>query len=138
MVHALEEVRRVLKPKGKCVDIRPVTCRPALEVFVAGKAERAGEIDDAPDEPNRLAADAAVREVLTAGLYEQEAGCSFEYSYFWRTLEQMVDYFEAHWSDYAILPEDVVQRAQQLVKSEAFDSKLRVRWRMIIAVYGKR
>ncbi len=138
MVHALKEVGRVLKIKGKLVDLRPVTCRPTLEIFVAGKAERAGEIDDSPEEPDDLAANAAIREVVATGLFEEEEKCWFEYPYYWRTLEQMTQYFEEKWSQYAILPGDVVQKAQELVKSEAFDSKLRVQRRMLIATYRKR
>lgn len=111
--------------------------RPLLEVFVGGKAERAGEIDDAPKEPDDLAADVAVREALAAGLFEEEEKRSFEYPYYWRTLDQMRRYFEEHWSQHAILPADVVREAQRLVKSSAFGSKLRVRRKMIIATYRK-
>ena len=119
------------------MDLRPVASRPELEVFVGGKAERAGQIDDAPKEPDDSAADAAVAQALAAGLYAEEEKRSFEYPYYWRALDQMMRYFDEHWSQHAILPADVVQQARQLVNSSAFDSKLRVRRKMIIATYRK-
>ena len=137
MVHALKEVRRVLTAAGRLVDLRPVASRPVLEVYVGGEAERAGEIDDAPKEPDDKAADAAVRSALAAGLFEEEQKHSFEYPYYWRTLDQMMQYFDEHWSHHAILPGHVVQEARRLVKNSAFDSKLRVRRTMIIATYRR-
>jgi hypothetical protein len=137
MVHALQEMGRVLTSGGKLVDLRPLASRPPLEVFVAGQAERAGEIDDSPAEPDDRASDAALREVVAADLFEEEEKAFFDYPYYWHTLEQMMRYHEEHWSGHAILPGEVVQQAERLVKSKSFDSKLCVRWRMVIATFRK-
>jgi len=137
MVHALEEMGRVLTSGGKLVDLRPLVSRPALDVFVAGQAERAGEIDDSAAEPDDLASNAALREVVAADLFEEEEKAFFEYPYYWNTLEQMMRYHEEHWSGHAILPGEVVQQAERLVKRASFDSKLRVQWRMVIATFRK-
>jgi len=137
MVHALEEIGRVLTSGGKLVDLRPLASRPPLDVFVAGQAERAGEIDDSPAEPDDLASNAALREVVAANLFEEEEKAFFDYPYYWNTLEQMMRYHEEHWSGHAILPGEVVQEAERLVKRESFDSKLRVQWMMVIATYRK-
>ena len=137
MVHALEEIGRVLTPGSKLVDLRPLASGPPLEVFVAGQAQRAGEIDDSPAEPDDLAANAALREVVAANLFEEEEKTFFDYPYYWDTLEQMMRYHEDQWSEHAILPVEVVQEAERLVKSKAFESKLRVQRRMVIATYRK-
>ena len=137
MVHALEEMGRVLTSGGKLVDLRPLVSRPALDVFVAGQAERAGEIDDSAAEPDDLASNAALREVVAADLFEEEEKAFFEYPYYWNTLEQMMRYHEEHWSGHPILPGEVVQQAERLVKRASFDSKLRVQWRMVIATFRK-
>jgi hypothetical protein len=135
MVHALGEVRRVLTPDGRMADLRPVSCCPKLEIFVAGTPEVAGEIDDRPRIPDDVASDAAIERVQADGLYEQEATISFLYPYYFRTLEQMVDHFEERWSRQASLSADVVRKAQQLVAREAFDGQVRVSWKMVLGVY---
>lgn len=137
MVHALKEIGRVLTSGSKLVDLRPLASRCPLEVYVAGQAERAGEIDDSPAEPDDLASNAALREVVAANLFEEEEKAFFYYPYFWKTLEQMIRYHEDHWSGHAILPGEVVQEAERLVKSKAFDSRLRVQRRMVIATFRK-
>ncbi|MFQ5923849.1 MAG: hypothetical protein ACE5M4_13490 [Anaerolineales bacterium] len=138
MVHALEEVERVLEPGGTLVDLRPVAARWPLDIYVAGEARLAGRIDDSAKALDDIAADRALEVVVSRKLFSQITANSFEYPYYWNTLEQMTDYFQESWSSSATLPSDVLDEAERLAGSEAFDSKICVRRKMIIGTYRAR
>lgn len=135
MVHALEEIARVLEPGGTLVDLRPVAAGWPLEIYLAGKAELAGRLDASAKAPDDAAADRALEAVVSRELFGQISADSFEYHYYWDTLEQMTDFLQKNWSSNTTLPADVLDKAETLAGNKAFDSKLRVQRRMVIGSY---
>jgi hypothetical protein len=135
MVHALEETKRVLKPGGMLLDLRPVASYWPLEVFVDGEAKIAGRIDDSADALDDDKANEAINTVVSNKLFRQIIADSFEYHYYWDTVEQMDAFFQEKWSMDVRLPSEVLGEAKRLAASESFESKVSIRRKIIIGIY---
>ena len=64
MVHALEEIHRLLRPDGSLIDIHPILEAPLIEVFQGGKVLFAEPIPVRDYEDYRQAEDALAQIVL--------------------------------------------------------------------------
>ena len=137
MVHALEESWRVLVPGGQLVDIRPLTCNPPLEVLFDEEISIAGQVDDSADLPDDIAANQAVTEVITRGIYLKQQEERFDYAFYWEKLEDLEAYIEDQWSDWVILPQEVSRKARRLTNEYAKNVRYRIRVDMLISRYGK-
>ena len=137
MVHALEESWRVLAPGGQLVDIRPLTSNPPLEVIFNEEISIAGQVDDSADLPDDIAANQAVTEVITRGIYLKQQEERFDYAFYWEKLEDLEAYIEDQWSDWVILPQEVSRKARSLTNEYAKNVRYRIRVDMLISRYGK-
>ena len=54
MVHALDEIRRTIKPNGVLIDIRPVEENWPVEVNASTGYQVAGRLTDLPDARGRV------------------------------------------------------------------------------------
>ena len=74
MVHALEEIHRLLKSTGKLIDIHPVAISPRVEINEAGKINLAGYLSVHQWFTDFQQADNALTEITQRGLFivEQE------------------------------------------------------------------
>jgi len=61
MVHALEEIRRVLAPAGILIDLRPLMDQSPVEVVSNGEAHLAGVVNQLPED---IANDEAANESI--------------------------------------------------------------------------
>jgi len=75
MVHALHEARRVLKPDGWLIDLRPMAIHRRVEIWRAGIHQQIGVMREKFD--GDLAADAAVAHVLGEGSFRLEKRLKF-------------------------------------------------------------
>ena len=95
MVHALEEIQRLLKPDGILIYIHPFPEGTFIKVFQGGKL-----LFDEPkrlsDHEDVLAADEAVAQVVESGLYVIERSSKFDYL----TYGSSVDELRAYWERY--------------------------------------
>jgi hypothetical protein len=138
MVHALEEARRVLAPGGLLVDLRPLLDRWPIEVAAAGQQREIGRATDLgePLEDDR-AANAAMAQASSPGLWVREQQEEFPLFYYWDTPGEMREYLTDEWSD-VITVEDSVWRE---LKSEWAianpDAHVRLRMKMLITRYRK-
>jgi hypothetical protein len=75
MVHALEEIHRLLKPTGALIDIHPVSESLPIEIHQSGKIDLVGDLSVRQWCVDFQQADNALREVVQSGLFavEQEA-----------------------------------------------------------------
>jgi len=138
MVHALKEAWRVMAPLGIMMDIRPLSIDSPLEVISDEVREFAGIVDMSPDLKYDIAADQAIETVIKEGFFIEKQVDEFEYVYYWKTFHGMMADFEERWKDEIIIPEDVINKAQQLYKVSRPNGRLRFGMRMKSAKYEKK
>jgi len=134
MVHALTEVRRVLVPGGRLIDLRPVVSHPPVDVLGRASEARAGRLDDSCDQADQAACDQAIEYALKQGWLRRLEGESFSYSMYWESPQEMLDYVSTRWEGVEV-PEDVVVRTQQLADVAVPPVQVRVRLTMSIVSY---
>jgi hypothetical protein len=131
MVHALTEIQRTLRPGGLLIDLRPVRAPRQLEVIRDGGSLFVGDFDVLEGEdPDDEAAHAAVRCVVQDGLFLRERDGSFKFSFYWDSVDEMMEYGEARWSSVS-LSTAVQERARRLMRM-GDDCRLRTHITMII------
>jgi hypothetical protein len=138
MVHALKEAWRVIAPQGVMMDIRPLSVDTPLEVISGEVRQLAGIVDMSPDLKYDIAADEAIETVRREGIFIEKQVDEFEYVYYWKTFHGMMADFEERWKDEIIVPEDVINKAQQFYKENRPNGMLRLGMRMKSVKYEKR
>lgn len=133
MVHALDEVHRVLALGGSLIDMRPSTRNRSVEVVLGAARLRAGEIDAAASNADRVAADRALDAALKAGLFRVEHRESFSYVSEMDSLADLRD-FAASLRRTA-LPAKVMERVEGLVADLSEDYSIRIPREIVIARY---
>jgi hypothetical protein len=78
MVHALEEIRRLLKPTGALIDIHPVAESSPIEIHQGGKIELAGNLSVRQWCFDYQQADNALTEITQRGLFAVEHEFAFD------------------------------------------------------------
>ena len=139
MVHALDEIRRVLKPNGVLIDLRPVEANWSVEIVSSAGWQAAGRLSDLPmavadDE----AAFAAMREVSSRGWYVKKQEKEFAFFYYWDTPSEMKDFMDEEWADFEKMEEHVYQKARSMWASANADARLRVRVTLLMTLWDKR
>jgi hypothetical protein len=137
MVHALEEVHRLLKPNGALVDIHPVSEPSAIEIHRAGKVDLVGHLSVREWCLDFEQADVALAEVLQRGLLIQERKTVFDMpTYYTSAAELGADQkesvgFYARDAQAAVEPlpqiEELTARAEELMRNAAGDAELIMR-----------
>ncbi len=138
MVHALEQVWRVLAPGGWMLDLRPLSADWPLEVIVADEPVLAGTVDGSPSLPDEVAANAATADLVERGLFARETRTLFEFVYYWPTLAEMKTFAANTWAKSAIVPKATQSQARRLVRSASGPTQIRVRRTMEIVRYRRR
>jgi SAM-dependent methyltransferase len=139
MVHALDEIRRVLKPNGQLIDLRPVEANWSVEVVSSTGWQAAGRLSDLPvaledDE----AAFAAMRQAASNGWYGKKDEKEFSFFYYWDTPSEMKEFMDEEWEDFEKMEEHVYHKASAMWASANADARLRVRVNMLITLWEKR
>jgi SAM-dependent methyltransferase len=94
MVHALQEIRRLLKPDGILIDIHPLPDPPLFEV------RRDGRVHYAEPEPGHdfdediRQADRALARVLKRRLFAQESRREFDFLTYGSSVQELLDFLE--------------------------------------------
>jgi hypothetical protein len=139
MVHALDEIRRTLKPNGLLIDLRPVEANWSVEVVSSAGWQSAGRLSDLPvaledDE----AAFHAMREAASRGWYLKKDEKEFGFFYYWDTPSDMKEFMDEEWEDFEKMEEHVYRKASSLWASSNADARLRIRVNMLITLWEKR
>lgn len=125
MVHALEEIRRLLKPDGCLIDIHPVREAPFIKVY-RGSALLFAESDPGYDYDDDIRhAEDALDEVIQRGLFLIEGSSEFELVTYASSAAELQEYWEKYGAyddtprDEAVtaLKNDVYAQADELLRS---------------------
>ena len=146
MVHALDEIRRTLKPNGVLIDIRPVEENWPVEVVSTSSTQGtastgyqlAGRLTDLPvavadDE----AAFRAMREAESRRWYIKEKEEKFAFFYYWDTPSEMKEFMDEEWEDFEKLEESVFSAVKSAWTMANADARVRVRVKMLITRWRK-
>lgn len=133
MVHALDEIRRTLKPNGILIDLRPVESNWSVEINSSTGNLVAGRLNDMPmgladDE----AAFKAMREVESREWFIKETEDEFAFFYYWDTPSEMKEFMDEEWEDFEKIEDDVYQKTRSLWSQANADARVRVRVKMLI------
>ena len=138
MVHALDEIRRVLKPNGILIDLRPVEDHWSVEVASIQETKVAGLLTDMPiGKADDEAAFRAMREVESRGWFVREREEEFAFFYYWDTPSEMKEYMEEQWEDFEKLEDNVFQAVRSAWAIANAEARVRVRVKMLITRWGK-
>ena len=138
MVHALNEIRRVLVPEGLLIDLRPLLDRWPLEVASNGEYREAGRATDlseplADDEADNQAMEEAEQQSWFLREHEQ----TFPFFYYWDTPKEMQEYMDETWDDVIHIEDELWQRLSSLWATANADARVRIRMKMSIASWRK-
>lgn len=138
MVHALEEIRRVLVPDGILIDLRPLADNWRVEVVSLREVKRTGRVEDLPVQTDGdLAANKAMQAVEKRGWFKREQDELFPFFYSWDTPSEMEAFVDDDWSDFVGMEEDTRCATRSAWAVADGDSRVRVRVEIWIARWKK-
>jgi hypothetical protein len=133
MVHALEEIWRVLVSDGVLIDLRPLAANWPVEVVSRRERQRAGHVTDSEAAlKDDAAANQAVEDAAQRGWCRREKEQTFPFNYYWDSPEQMRQFMEEEWEDFASLEEDLWKRIRSLWAVADADARVRIQVNMLI------
>ena len=135
MVHALQEIHRVLKVGGSLIDLRPAISNRTVEIELSYARLHVGEIDSVVTIPDHLAADRALQNQIADGLLRAEYEENFELVTELDTLADLLEYAAS--LRQSVMPEAVLQRVEAIIADETEDFSIRTRREMVIARYRR-
>jgi hypothetical protein len=143
MVHALEEIHRLLRPNGALIDIHPVSEPSSIEIHQAGKVDLVGQLSVRQWCFEFEQADLALAEVVQRGGFIEERHALFDLPTHYTSaaelgtdLKESVEVF-ARDAQAAIEPlphiEALTARAEKLMRAAGSDAELIVHERTHIS-----
>lgn len=134
MVHALNEIRRVLVSDGILIDLRPITEPYSVEVISARETRPIGNLLDLPTGvADDKAADSSIAKAGENGWFIQEQSEFFPFYYSWDSPREMEEFIAEEWEDFIGLNEETKQAARSKWASADADARVRVKVKMLIA-----
>jgi hypothetical protein len=127
MVHALQEVHRVLVSDGVLVDVRPAGESAVVEVVSARESVWVGEARQvASERTHDHAANAALERALRDEWFRREQADRFAYSYYWDSPKEMESYIEEEWAEAYTIEAEVWARLRSAWAVADGDARLRL------------
>jgi SAM-dependent methyltransferase len=94
IVHALQEIRRLLKPNGMLIDIHPVPVAPLYEIHADGGVLFAAAAPGYDGDEDVVQADKAVARSLKRRAFFLEDRQEFDFITYGSTVEELLDFLE--------------------------------------------
>ena len=139
MVHALNEIHRVLRPEGLLIDMRPLADQWRVEVASLREIKRTGRVTDLPEQTNGdTASNEAMKEVERHGWFKREQDELFPFIYSWDTPSEMEEFINDDWQDFITLDDETKRATRSAWAIGDGDSCVRIRMNVWIARWRKR
>jgi hypothetical protein len=143
MVHALEEIHRLLKPTGTLIDIHPVSESSPIEIHQSGKIDLVGYLTVRQWCIDFQQADIALTEIAQRGLFAVEREAVFDSLTYYSTAAEMGASLKESIDKFARDAQSVVEavphaealaaRAEELMQAPVSGAELIVRERTHIS-----
>ena len=136
MVHALSEARRVLKPGGRLIDLRPTARNRRVELELPDARLFIGEIDSSDTFPDHASADQALDAAIDVGDFQIEHKTTFDVVTDFDTVNDLRTFVAS--ARRTVMPDSIPARIEALTKDQREDCIIRTRREMVIARYRRR
>jgi hypothetical protein len=135
MVHALNEIHRVLASGGILIDLRPLVDLSPVEVVSGSKTvSLAGRVSQLPEDiANDEAANKAIAKAAEQNWFIQELEAFFPFFYCCDSPEEMQAYVEGEWADFVTISEEVWRNVRSMWAIADAEGLLRIQLKMMIA-----
>lgn len=138
MVHALQEIRRVLTREGTLIDLRPLAGNWPLEVVSNRAGHEVGRVTDLPEGlEDDAAANRTIARAADDGWFLREKEEMFPLYYYWDSPKDLEAYVEENWSDFISIDQDVYRSLRSVWALADADARVRVRANMLITRWRK-
>jgi len=138
MVHALEEIKRTLVPRGLLIDLRPLLGRWPVEVAWGNEYREVGRLIDLPEAlKDDEAANHTMEEAAHRDWFMLEQGEHFSLFYSWDTANDMEEFLNEEWDGFVQLDDEVSEAAKSAWAVANADARVRVRVEMMIDRWRK-
>jgi hypothetical protein len=138
MVHALNEIQRVLAPDGISIDLRPLAGSWPIEVASAREIKEAGRASDMPvGIEDDQAANQAIARAAEQKWFTREREEFFPFFYYWDSPNEMKEYIDDEWEDFISVDEATWKNVRSMWAVADADARLRIRVRMLITRWKK-
>ncbi len=138
MVHALNEIHRVLAPGGILIDLRPLADNWQIEVASRREVKEAGRVTDlAVGLGDDRAANDSVKQAETHKRFAREREEFFPFFYYWDSPNEMKGYMDEEWAGFVEIDEETWRNIRALWAIADADARLRVRVKMLITRWKK-
>ena len=138
MVHALDEIRRVLVPDGILIDLRPLADHWRVEVASLREVRRTGHVTDLPEQTGGdVASNEAMQTVEQRGWFQREQEELFPFIYSWDTPSEMEEFVNEDWQDFIELDDDTKRTTRSAWAIADADGSVRIRMNVLIARWRK-
>ncbi len=140
MVHALEEIHRLLRPDGALIDIRPFAEPSTVQVIAGDRVLYAAPKREA-DSESVIDSDRAMEEVLDRGLFSIERAEDFEFLSYGSTAPELREFWDRY-NDFDPTPKEperidyedrMFGEAEQIRKESGEGAEIVIRERVRIA-----
>ncbi|MCL4871438.1 MAG: hypothetical protein KJ063_20960 [Anaerolineae bacterium] len=126
MVHALKQIRDLLKPGGLLIDIHPSGEPPPIHVHLDGQAICVGWVKEENEFISYFQTDDALAQACQNGWFTRQSHTRFAFTTAADTIQELYEYLSQNWEDMIIEPQ-IISRAEDLLRSSQPEKEVQVR-----------
>lgn len=133
MVHALNEIRRVLAPDGILIDLRPTFDRWPIEVVSTREIRETGRMHDFPlGKADDEAANRSIAQAAENRWFSRDREDFFVYDYSWDTPNEMEEWIFDEWHDFIAIDDETKRVTRSAWASADADARVQIKVKMLI------
>ena len=128
MVHALQQVHKLLHPNGLLINVNDLPTPNVIEVQSPETTYKVGWLQDREDFRDTLAAFNALAQVVADGFFMLEDERDLDYNIYVDDVPELQEWLAEWWSS-AILPDRIIQRLEELIRDASPPARIVLRLR---------